>query len=384
MCISPNVIKVSQARCNIPVAVPCNHCYECVRKRKLDWEMRLTVESTAWPNKFFGMLTYNDECYHDDIRHEELSYFIKRLRYNLDKFYPGATLKYFLVSEYGKLKDRLHYHVLYFVSKEFDDTFREFEVLVQLSWVKKVPLTDEEIEFRKNLYKKNRKRLSDDRRHDLLKWSRRKYDDVSCGFATAQALKHGSTVGSIHYACKYIQKQYNNMYYSRMGYRVWLRYMVESGQLVPNYNRRPEDVLDGFAYKYLYQYKGSEYPTFPIRGARYPVPKQWCLNSFGKWYTQKLRKQLADKLFEENSVRSPDMNRLHYFWYKEPERAERLRLKDIDTSASRLHESSCRNDFVMTDIEWETSMTPKHSSPCPVEVESTFPIETLLPLKWHS
>lgn len=385
MCISPNVIKVTQAGVNIPVSVPCNHCYECVRKRKLDWEMRLTVESSAWEHKFFGMLTYSDMFYHDTPDHRELSYFIKRLRYNLDKFYPGAKLKYFLVSEYGELKDRLHYHVLYFVSKEFDDTFREFQILVEMSWVKKVCLSADEIAFRKKLYKENRKRLNESERKDLLRWSRRKYNDVSIGFATAQNLRHGSAVGSIHYACKYIQKQYNKMYYSRMGYNVWLSHMLEKGKLIPIYDKLPEDWLNGFEIKNIFAIKpGSDYPTFPIRGTHYPVPVSWCRNAIGKYRTFELRKAMADRLFEENGPRYPDYNKIAYFWHKEPERESTLLRKDYEKALSRRHDWNCRNDFIMTDIEWETSMTPRPLLPCPVEDASIYPIEIPLPLKWLS
>lgn len=381
MCVSTVVAKYQKAFQNCISHVPCGHCYECVRKRKLDWEIRLTVESCAWPHKFFSMLTYNDECYHSDVQHSEIAYFIKRLRYNLNKYYSGATLKYFLVSEFGELKDRLHYHVLFFVSKEFDDTFREFQELVKMSWMKKIPLTEEEILFRKDIYKKNQKRLKEEKRKDLYRWSRRKYDEIPLGFATAQNLKHGSAVGSIHYACKYIQKQYNKMYYSRIGFNVWKDFMVESNQFVPNWNREMDDKIGAL---HPYSYTGTEYPTFPIRGKSFPVPARWMQVTVGKYHTTLLRKDMADRLFEENGPKFVDFKKQAYHEYKESERFAINDIKHEQHMLSRLHESSCRNDFVMTDLEWEMSMTPKPSSPCPVEVDSTSVIEIPLPLKWLS
>ena len=384
MCVSPQVVKYSKANKSCISPAPCGHCYECVRKRKLDWEMRLTIESSAWKNVFFGMLTYADDFYHPDVQHEELQYFIKRLRYNLDKFYPGASLKYFLVSELGELKDRLHYHVLYFVSKEFDDTFREFQVLVELSWVKKVPLSEEDIEFRRNLYKKNKKRLNDERRKELFNWSRRKYDDIPIGFASAQNLKHGTAVGSIHYACKYIQKQYNKMFHSRLGFDVWRNYMIENEQLLPMWKVSYNDDPDLIHHRHLYKYVGDEYPTFPIRGKSYPVPASWMKSCVGNYYTALLRKKMADRLFVEKGIKLVDVNRQQFFEHKERERMLYLDQHHRNTLLSRRHNYDCRNDFIMTDLEWETSMTQKPSSPCPVEVESTFPIEIPLPLKWLS
>lgn len=170
--------------------MPCGHCYECIRKRKLDWEIRLTAESCASAHTFFGMLTYNDEFYHSDVNRDEIAYYIKRLRYNLDKFYPGATLKYFLVSELGELKDRLHYHVLYFVSSEFDDTHREFEELCKMSWVYKVPLSESDIAYRRHCFKSWIKRVKPKRDSqsyiDYRNWSRRRYDDQSMGLLLAR------------------------------------------------------------------------------------------------------------------------------------------------------------------------------------------------------
>lgn len=386
MCISPNTIKVPISwkgfSASKLVSVPCGHCYECVRKRKLDWEIRLTAESCASAHTFFGMLTYNDEFYHCDVDRNEISYYIKRLRYNLNKYYPGATLKYFLVSEFGELKDRLHYHVLYFVSAEFDDTHREFEELCKMSWVYRVPLTNEDVEYRRSVFKSWCKRIKPDRKSDVYidyrNWSRRRYDDQSLGFATCQMLRGGSSVGSIHYACKYIQKQYNRMFYSHLGYDAWIKHMIDSKQFEFNVLR---DAVTPLCKSNI-----LDYPTFPIRGKRYPVPKRWLTNSIGclmtKFYSSRLALSLSDN---EKFV---DENRLQRFWYDEPERLKNLQSKEQERLSKRSLEYRSRLEFEPnynfdTDIEiCPMFTTQKQLLNCLDEVDSTCLIETPLLLRW--
>lgn len=366
MCVSPNSIQVSNKYSlqKKVYSVPCGYCFECVRKRKLDWEIRLSVESSVSAHTFFGMLTYNDMFYHVDVDRNEIAYYIKRLRYNLDKFYPGATLKYFLVSELGELKDRLHYHVLYFVSKEFTDSCLEFQELCKMSWVCKVPLSEDDIFLRKRAFKNFRKShkgidKTSEQYLDMFRWSRRKYDDVSLGFATAQMLKGGTAVGSIHYACKYIQKQYNKMFYSHLGYRPWLNYMIDSGKFI----------LNMFDHSNLVPLSGSsicstqcvDYPCFPVRGKLYPVPRSWCRNALGKGYTQFLTGRLAAKL--SDTEKFINFDRLERFWYDEPERLKTIKQKESAKAfecAFAFEETQCFLSSIQTDIElWQMSTTLK-------------------------
>lgn len=384
MCISPKAVKVRNKYDGITtvVSVPCNHCYECVRKRKLDWEIRISVESSAAAHTYFGMLTYNDEFYHSDVQVSEIQYYIKRLRYNLAKFYPGCRLKYFIVSEYGELKDRLHYHVLYMLSEEFTDTHREFEQLCQLSWVKKVPLSDEQKAFRKSVWKRYSKTHKDKLKSeyiDMRRWSRRKYDDISLGFVSAQMLKHGTAVGSIHYACKYLQKQYNRRFSSHLGYDVWRNYMVDSGQFVPTY--KVENIRNGYCASKIMYTEITDYPTFPVRGKAYPVPRRWMVNSVGKGYTRILIRKLVDSLKHESKF--VDEQRLASYWHKEPERLIFLAEKDKADVLSRIEmRSYCESFdtcFPRSEIEkeWQTIMIPELTPNSPAEVSSTCLIETL-------
>lgn len=388
MCVSPNVVKVRNKYTGIVANVPvsCNHCYECVRKRKLDWEIRLTVESSASAHTFFGMLTYNDLFYHSDVQVKEIQYYIKRLRYNLNLYYPGCKLKYFLVSELGELKDRLHYHVLYFLSEEFTDTFREFQELCRLSWVKKVPLDNVQRAYRKKIYNRLKKipvSLMTERQYNLYKWSRRKYDDISLGFATAQMLRSGRAVGSIHYACKYMQKQYNRRLSSHVGYDPWRRHMVNTCQLKPMY-------FDPRFYNSmsisipLYRAEFLEYPTFPIRGTNYPVPRRWLLNTVGKNYTDFLVKKLVRKL--QGNEKYIDPNKVAYHWHKEPERLSFLHDKDVQIRLEREQLREYRNSFDTSQIEneWQTITIPKRTQSCLEDPNLICHTEIVLPLKWDS
>lgn len=386
MCISPNSIKIPFSHkgfsVNKVVSVPCGHCYECIRKRKLDWEIRLTAESCASAHTFFGMLTYNDEFYHSDVNRDEIAYYIKRLRYNLDKFYPGATLKYFLVSEFGELKDRLHYHVLYFVSSEFDDTHREFEELCKMSWVYRVPLSESDIAYRRHCFKswcKHVKPKRDSQSYiDYRNWSRRRYDDQSMGFATCQMLRGGTSIGSIHYACKYIQKQYNRMFYSHLGYESWIKYMIDSKQF--------EFSSSDCAVAPVLKSNILDYPTYPVRGKRYPVPKRWLINSVGgymaKYYSQKLALSFAD---QEKFV---DEDRIVRYIFDEPERISYCESKDVERCERRSLEYRSRIEFEPnynfdTDIDlWLMSTTQKRSLNCLDDLDLICPTETHLPLRW--
>lgn len=395
MCISPQSTRLSRYYSGVGgtkvISLPCGHCYECIRKRKLGWEMRLTVESSVSAHTFFGMLTYSDVFYHQDVRPKEISNYIKRLRYNLNRYYPGAKLKYFLVSEFGELKDRLHYHVLYFVSKEFDDTHREFEQLCLMSWTERVPLSDDEILYRKslfsnyfdNLYRsqklKNKKQffkymLDDPEFRDYFNWSRQKYNEVSLGFATCQMLKGGTAVGSIHYAVKYIQKQYNRMFYSQMGYNAWREYAERINLIQPAWTSQNGGPL--------YLYNGVDFPTFPVRGKRYPVPVRWMLSTCGKNVTSYFYQKLAKKLASNDKLVNMDKVNLHL--HKEAERYEKLEQTYRDKAFERKLLNDYRSSFDNNETEWQMSLTPKRLSQPQEGRDLTFPIETPLPLKWPS
>lgn len=156
---------------------PCGTCYQCVRRRKLDWEIRLTQACNHCSSSYFHLLTYDEEHYpendHDfDFMDREIQTFVKRLRRGLEyHFGKHVKLRYFIASELGEQFNRLHYHCLFFVYG-VDMTWQEMNVLIKKYWTKGVV---------GNTYKMTSK--------------------------------------SIRYCCKYIQKQSNKMWYSQFRVR---------------------------------------------------------------------------------------------------------------------------------------------------------------------
>ena len=209
MCISPKRMMIHGEF----VDVPCGKCRECIVKRKSQWEIRLLSEMSGSDRAFFSLISYDEENLPDPMvaEYKELNLLVKRLRSCLSRnqdlldvlqdsidycsrsfsaLTPQAirrvkcpsvvhgkiSLKYFIVSEYGEMRNRLHYHAIFFLSgpgaKVF--TFPLWKCLLEYQWKK--------------------------------------------GFCSAFTLDpHWIT-----YACKYIQKQYNFMMHSRLGKEQWL------------------------------------------------------------------------------------------------------------------------------------------------------------------
>lgn len=131
MCLSPNYKNLKGER----MFIPCGRCYECVRARKLGWEIRLNAANNWSDCSFFSLLTFDDEHYPVDDRdkayhHDVIQHFIKRLRQRLNRFYnSGIKLKYFVASEFGEQKDRLHFHACFFV-KGMRMTWHQFSTFI--------------------------------------------------------------------------------------------------------------------------------------------------------------------------------------------------------------------------------------------------------------
>lgn len=152
--------------------VPCGRCVECVRKKKKDWEIRLTYALNWSDCSFFKLLTYDEEHlpanFTREIAYDHIQHFIKRLRIELyRKFSKDIKLKYFIASELGEEKNRPHYHCCFYV-KGAKFTWAEFNEICKLVWP---------YGYIGNCYR---------------------LDSSRC-----------------RYACKYIQKQYNYKFFSR-------------------------------------------------------------------------------------------------------------------------------------------------------------------------
>lgn len=197
------------------ITFECGRCFECIRKRKLHWTIRLSSQMSASDVAFFSLISYNEENYPDpdNYEKEEIQKLIKRLRSRLERnffymkkdFNKPITLSYFIVSEYGEEKNRLHYHALFFL-----DNVNECECN-RVFWKSFLEET----------------------------WSR--------GFCSAFPLDHKQ----ITYCCKYMQKSYNMLLHSQsLGKQ--------------QYIKSAKDKL-----------KYDELDTYPINGKHYVVPRSW-------------------------------------------------------------------------------------------------------------
>ena len=106
--------------------VPCGHCCDCVavKQQYLVQRARLVARDH---DIYFATLTYSPKYLptikagdfvhpFPDIRDVQLLF--KRLR-NVDAFY-GRSWKYIVSSEYGGMRHRPHFHILFFVKRDAD------------------------------------------------------------------------------------------------------------------------------------------------------------------------------------------------------------------------------------------------------------------------
>lgn len=115
-CESPRVIKVN----GMLVTVPCSACFECKRKRALDWLFRLYQEWSYSDGAYFITLTLEDEFTKVnengelEVCKKDVQLFNKRLREEIRKYDKSIKYRYYSVSEYCPTTDRPHYHIIGF------------------------------------------------------------------------------------------------------------------------------------------------------------------------------------------------------------------------------------------------------------------------------
>lgn len=120
--------------------VPVNANHFNRNKMQRDWTFRTYVEWRASVSSFFTTLTFNEFhiprmedgtlCFRKDI----VEPFIRRLRDRLANKYgiPRGSMKYFLVSEYGKTTHRPHHHCMFFFRTFV--AYPVFSEVLQWSW----------------------------------------------------------------------------------------------------------------------------------------------------------------------------------------------------------------------------------------------------------
>lgn len=267
MCVAPITIKQRGEIVN----VPCNRCYQCILKRKREWEIRITQESYVADLCFFSLISYNPEHLPDpDLPDKRaIQLLVKQLRTNLNRTWkvpelPGIpselqyseydtkvfrkdkskpiTLKYFIVSEYGETRARLHYHAIFFlynVDKSSLDRFF-WKGFLEVLWNK--------------------------------------------GFCSAFYLDPQT----ISYCCKYIQKSYNMLMSSRLGKSAFLDY--SKGVLI----------------------NPDQPPFFQLKGRNFLPPRSWQEGIQTKIHNLNINPMWGKKLFYDHEFDNPTHQREFY------------------------------------------------------------------------
>ena len=114
-CPFPKYLRVRNSSTGVieTQGVPCGKCDVCKQNKMKDWLFRLQFDVDASVNCFFVTLTYNDENLPEYVCKEDVQKFFKRLRKRCVK--PSSihpNIEYFIVSEYGSLRNRPHYHAV--------------------------------------------------------------------------------------------------------------------------------------------------------------------------------------------------------------------------------------------------------------------------------
>lgn len=118
--------------------VPCGKCAECQRRNQSDWFVRCFyqwLDSSRGGEVYFYTLTYNEEhlpkfCGVPCFRKRDLQLFLKKLRKRLNAL--SIRLKYIITCEYGELRGRPHYHLLFFLSGVINPVV--FYNIIQSCW----------------------------------------------------------------------------------------------------------------------------------------------------------------------------------------------------------------------------------------------------------
>lgn len=109
MCLAP--ITTRKDGSPLQVSYTCGHCFECYKKRAIEWSTRVGHELASNEDNCFITLTYDDEK-KDQYKYEYSDFqdFMKRLRQRV----PNTRIRYFTSIEYGGKNGRLHFHAILF------------------------------------------------------------------------------------------------------------------------------------------------------------------------------------------------------------------------------------------------------------------------------
>lgn len=270
MCLSPTTMMQAGKL----VTFSCGRCYECIRKRKLEWVIRLHAEMSVSDCAFFSLISYNDDNYPPDSKYDvhAIQNLIKNLRVRLNRKFrmfakdirKPIELKYFIVSELGETLNRLHYHAIFFLknANEHDFTFLFWKSLLEETWGK--------------------------------------------GFCSAFCLGHKT----ICYTTKYLQKQYNMMLYSKsLGKDAY------------------------FAVQRSKELNFDEFDEYPINGKSHIAPRSWRNELRGQQHNTIASSALKSKMEHIPSLLSfRDKIVINNHFHDENPRVSKEKLPRLDNS----------------------------------------------------
>lgn len=124
--------------------VPCGKCVACLSRKRNDWTYRLTKEKEYSDYTYFATLTYDQQNIPIRIK-DDIPYFVfdkshvqkylKRVRYYISEISDKIQISYYLVSEYGGIGHRPHYHMILYVKNDgFLRHKKQVDMILRNTW----------------------------------------------------------------------------------------------------------------------------------------------------------------------------------------------------------------------------------------------------------
>lgn len=142
MCVSPYWISAKRfVNPPIPIQenggmyVPCGRCPECLHSKQLEWVSRFKLEDKYWlqfgKSTLFITLTYDTENIKVTKKELQNDYraFLKQIGRVLH-----CTPRYYICSEFGSVRGRVHFHGLLFGVQVSDMSIVQWQNLLQKAW----------------------------------------------------------------------------------------------------------------------------------------------------------------------------------------------------------------------------------------------------------
>lgn len=116
----PIVFDRSKGYEDMQLEIPCGRCRGCRLERSRQWAIRCVHEASLWPHNCFVTLTYDDDHLPPGgtLVKRDVQLFLKRLR----KRFSGQKIRFYMCGEYGELRSRPHYHIIFF-NLDFPDKY---------------------------------------------------------------------------------------------------------------------------------------------------------------------------------------------------------------------------------------------------------------------